>query len=435
MPADGQAHPTSPNLIYDAEQRKWVPRPGVTASATTAPKIGDIDYETAPNGDIIIKVWNGKYWEIDDIRAPGDTPSGSAPSYSSTQAYQEAQNAFDAEQDRIDREWRAEQAAILAEEGKRKNLLDTATRLLEGRQEVRGKAREQRVQLAGLDPFRFTAALHQVDAGDTATAYDQQKAQLANITNNPLPTLNASGSTAELQATVDKLNQMEAQENNYAPNPLAPGMAGGGTLPGPTFGGVGYGVLVGDGTMNGDEEVVVNRPDGSTEIIPLRGRAAEGAVLPLPNMTAFPSLFENLRNKMFSTYGGGPLGSRPNASDVKANFDALGFSQPLGQPRPGTQNQPMFGEGLGALYAPLSIEKGLLEAGTDAATAKAMSAQIGILPNPRNAARFLSRLAPAERQAVIGLYRLAGIQEDDFDLLLQSASAPAGQQRQSLSYG
>lgn len=368
-------------------------------------------------------------------------------SYSSTAASQAQAEAFAAAEAEKARAFQAEQDRLAREEQQRQSLLSTAQRLLEGRQGVRQRVREQRVELAGNDPFRFTAALHGVDAGDTATPYDQFKSNLANITANPLPTLNPSGGVAEIQGVVDKLKQMEAEENNYAPSPFV-GMAGGGTLPPPgsamgapmnngqaSFGGRGYGVLVGDGQMNGDEEVVIRRPDGSVEVVPLAGRSDQGSVLPLPNLTVFPDLFKNLRSDMFKTYGGGAYGSRPDASDVQANYSALGFRSPFGDKGGGNSFQPRFGQGLGQLAAPLSIEKGLLEAGTDPATAASISAQIGTLPNPRNAAVFLSRLPPTERQAVLSLYRLAGVPDADFDNLVASASAPAGQARQSLSYG
>lgn len=360
----------------------------------------------------------------------------SSGSYSGTQASQAQQEAAQAERDRLQREFEAQQQALRLEEERRQALLTTATRLLEGRQASRATKRGQLVSLAGNDPFRFTAALHQVDAGDTATPYDQFKSNLSNSVSTPLPTLNAGGGVAEIQGVVDKLNQMEAEENNYAPSPFV-GMAGGGTLPAPgqpTFGGVGYGVIVGDGQMNGDEEVVIRRPDGSVEVVPIKGGADQGSVLPLPNLTVFPDLFKNLRNTMFKTYGGGAYGNRPDAGNVQANYSALGFTSPFGD-KGGSTHSPMFGEGIGALYKPLSIEKGLLEAGDDPATAKAISDQIGTLPNPRNAAVFLSRLSPTEREAVLSLYRLAGVPDADFDNLVASAQAPAGRARQSLSYG
>jgi hypothetical protein len=363
-----------------------------------------------------------------------DKSSQSSGGYSGSQQSQAAAQAFEAAEAEKARAFEAQQAALALEEKKRSDLLATATNLLQGRQGVRQRAREQRVELAGNDPFRFTAALHQQSAGDTATPYDQMKSNLANITNSALPTINASAGSGELQGVVDKLNAMEAEENNFTSSPFV-GMAGGGALPAPTspnqmpqFGGVGYGVLVGDRSMNGDEEVVVNRPDGTTEIIPLIGHAADGAVLPLPNLTVFPQLFKNLRSDMFGTYGGN---SKTNDTNP---FGALGFSGPQ---KAGTTQAPdaRFGQGLGALAQPLSLERGLLEAGTDPATARQISAQIGTLPNPRNASRFLSRLPPTERQAVISLYKLAGVPEADFDALVQSAAAPAGVARQSLSYG
>jgi len=315
----------------------------------------------------------------------------------------------------------AQRAALEREElaqRQKEALLQSATSLANQRVQERAEARRQRITIAGNDPFRLAASLQARPAGAGPTPYDALKAQVAGVSTQDIPQVGPQSTVQDLESSIAK---MQAMNMEVTGNPLAgSGMAMGGSLTakGPQFGGAGYGVLVGDREINGDEELVHIRPDGVTEVIPIVGHAAEGAVLPqspqvLPrtfqnydnlNLTVVPEQFASLRAGMYGQYG-----------------IASGYSS----------EPAKFGRGLGQI-TDLNFAQGLMEAGMTPEDANRMAQLIGTLPNPRNIGPVYQRMNPVDKMNIKSVYALAGIDPDTFEALAQS-SLILGPERRALA--
>ena len=256
------------------------------------------------------------------------------------------------------------------------------------------------------------------------TPTDIFKSQLRGIGTSELPQVNPGASIGDLESAISNLQALEQQEQNL---PIAgnatgiPGFAGGGALgPGPAqFGTTKTAVLVGDATMNGDEEVLIHdRMTGMAEVIPLAGRAQGGAVLPA-NLTVLPELFKTLRSDVL-----GVGNVNPNVQNNYAGLSALGFGTQPGTARCGQA---------GALGTPLSVKQGLIETlNYTPEQAQQLSDLIGILPAPHKAAKFLRSLSPVEQQALVSAYKLAGWTEAQLNDVI-SGSMITGPQRVGVS--
>lgn len=336
-------------------------------------------------------------WIVREANTPG--AGGGSSSFSSSEAGIRLQAQLEAQARAEAQAFQAQQAALDREEARRQYLLNSATQLARERMAERAEGRRQSIDLAGKDPFRLIASLQAKPAGEGPTPYDALKTQVRSVAEQNIPQIGPNATVADLESAVTK---MQAMNTNVPAVPFT-GMATGGQIApgGPSFGGQGYSVMVGDRKMNGDEEIATMRPDGSVIITPLVGRAADGAALPqnasvIPqlNLTTLPESFQTLRDSM-----SGRLGITTTPSTQPARF----------------------GGGLGQIYGPLTLEKGLREALVPPEEAARLSNLIGQLPNPRNAANTFRYMNPAEKMAVLSAYQLAGIDPSTFDALVNSA--------------
>ena len=423
-PEEGDRKTTN-GVAYVYQNGRWVRESSASTTTTAPPKIGDIDYETAPNGDIIIKFWNGKYWEIDDVRSPADVAdSGSAPSYSSTQAGQEAQRAFDAEQDRLDKIWQAEQAELNRQEQRRQGLLSTAAGLLEGRRKSREGAMERASATAGEDVIKFLTNLKgKTIAPGALTPMDVLKQQNAQIAQYQSPTIAPDATIGDLESAIGKMQQQEEMES--AQGGLGPftGLAMGGSINPSVTGrtGIQYGtqkraIMLGEGTGTGTEIGIVTPGMGITEVIPLSGGAQEGATIEEPSpitLGVLPQLFQTLRQDV-----GARGGVSPNFLNTSAGLSALGYLTPA---QSAAQGASRIGS-RGAFATPLTVKTALLEGlNRTPEEAQALSDLIGILPAPHKAAAYFRGASPTERAALRWAYKAAGIPVPEFDMYEEEA--------------
>lgn len=318
-----------------------------------------------------------------------------------------AQAAHLAEQDRLAREQLAE--------SKRQTLLSTAGQLVEAQMSERQRASEQSVQLAGNDPFRFLAQIHQQQVGDVRTPYDIFKERIGAQATAPVPQLSPNATVEDLESAIGKL---QGQQQQPPVQGAGIGFAGGGQapLPGPL-----QARLIGEqGSYIAPGTEVLLTGNGQATVVPLGQGMQQGGQTPLSqaNLTVLPQLFERLRRDV--------TGDRPGS------YSRYGFLEP-GQ----AGREPRFGAGYGALAQPLSLKQGyqdLVGGGViGQQDADRIVNLIGLLPNPRNASAWLRNLSPTEKEAVISAYKLAGIPETEFDAMLQSATL-AGPQRQAIRF-
>ena len=410
---------------------------------------------------------------------------GSAPSFASTQAAQTqaeqaaaaaaataagvaeeaaaARRAFDEEQAEIDRELRLREARLA-----------TARDLVGIRSAEAREARKGGVELAGEDPFRFTAVARGL-AGPTGTTPSAGfKQNLAQAGNFQAPELAGLDSNA-LESVIGKLSQ------SITPGQTNPfGFAHGGVLsPSGAQGGTGaQAVPIGE---NGPE-IMILRPDGSVEIVPMAQGAQQGGVF---DFGGFGSLFSSLRqsvgvgNQLPGFFGQRNVLPAETASRLGARQRGFGsfvrqgndptvfmvtsqglrsvgsrglFEGELGgsfgdveslspdafarlQSGVGTGEtftaesargfEPQRGGGtFGAFGQPLTARGGLQDLanatpGFGGQDVSRINQLIGFLPAPfKIPPTFFNSLLPAEKQALISAYRLAGVSEADFGHLL-----------------
>jgi len=240
-------------------------------------------------------------------------------------AAREEELAEDARQREIDRELRLREAR-----------LTTARDLINIKSAEARESRTQGVQLAGEDPFKFTAIARGL-AGPTGTTPSAGfKQNLAQAGSFQAPDL-AGLDSAALESVIAKLSQLNL-------SPQQPfGFAHGGTLsPSGAQSGTGaQAVPVGE---NGPE-IMILRPDGSVEIVPMTRGAQGGGVF---DFGGFGSLFSSLRRA--SGTGGGFLTTPGLGGNTIGLNDILNPSQAsaLGARQRGlgsfvsTPGQPVF---------------------------------------------------------------------------------------------
>ena len=277
------------------------------------------------------------------------------------------------------------------------------------------EARTQGVSIAGEDPFRFTAIARGLagPTGTTPTAGFKQN--LATASNFQAPELAGLDSNA-LESVINKLSQ---------PTPQGPGTFGfahGGTLsPSGAQGGTGaQAVPVGE---NGPE-IMILRPDGSVEVVPLQRGAQEGGVF---DFGGFTSLFNSLRGSTGLVGSAGVAGTDVRARLLPSELSKLGVIQG-GTPPGGRPAFQAFGEPLSTLGGFQDLSRALPGFSGDDAIRTANL--IGFLPAPfKIPTSFFQGLLPAEKNALISAYRLAGVQEADFNHLLTAPQLSSTPQR------
>ena len=207
--------------------------------------------------------------------APAPERGPGPVSYSSTrQAAQEAM-AFEREQTAASQRFQAEQDALNRQAQERLRAMQELNALIQQEMANRQSAREMRFNLRG-DDFALAGAFSgQGLRGTTPT--QAFSGELENYANAPLPQVPQN-------ATLPQINQgiQQVQGMGAIPTGGGFGMAEGGSMgpQGPDFSPPGYSVIVGEGALNGDEEVVTRLNDGTVLVTPLKGGAATGATLP-----------------------------------------------------------------------------------------------------------------------------------------------------------
>lgn len=250
-----------------------------------------------------------KEWTIREANVSG---GGSAPAYSSTRQAQVEGQAFAAEQARLDREATiardaaaAEQARLDRENTARMNRLRDLNDLIQQAMGNQQSAREMKFGLRN-DSFALAGAFSGGPMRGT-TPVQAFGNELQNFANQPLPQLGAN-------ATMPQIEQGIQQVQAFGPPPTGGGfgMAQGGTIgaQGPDFSPPGYSVIVGEGALNGDEEVVTRLNDGTVLVTPLKGGAQTGATLPTPesSFAALSPLYRSLGFSNIPTFQSGPSG-------------------------------------------------------------------------------------------------------------------------------
>jgi hypothetical protein len=180
------------------------------------------------------------------------------------------------------------------------------------------------------------------------------------------------------------------------------------------------------GTIDGSAEVLIrDKATGTVEVVPISGGAAEGAVLPQQgnSLISYPQQQPQQQATL------NPL----NYTVLPEQFAGLRASMDgnLGIANTYSSQPAQFGRGLGQINAP-DLYRGYIEAGVPELEARRVANLIGTLPNPRNAAVAFSRLNPADKMNVISAYRLAGIDEETFMALVNSAMV-VGPERRALA--
>jgi hypothetical protein len=342
-------------------------------------------------------------------------PGRAPPSFASTQAAQtqaeqaaaaaaataagvaeeaaRAREAFDAEQAEIDRELRLREAR-----------LSTARDLVGIRSAEAREARTQGVSLAGEDPFRFTAIARGLAAPTGTTPAAGFKQNLAQAGSFQAPELAGLDSNA-LESVIGKLSQ------SITPAQSPFGFAGGGVLsPSGAQGGTGaQAIPIGE---NGPE-IMILRPDGSVEVVPMARGAQEGGVF---DLGGFTSLFNRLRGSTGLVGSAGVAGTDVRAQLLPSELSKLGVIQG-GTSSSGTPAFQAFSEPLSTRFGFQDLARTL--PGFSGGDATRIANLIGFLPAPfKIPTSFFQALLPAEKTALISAYRLSGVPEADFNHLV-----------------
>jgi len=300
-------------------------------------------------------------------------------------------------------------------EDKRQNLLSTARQLIENRTTERSAARTQGTELAGKDPFRLTASLQGVALGsDVQTPYDIFKSQVGSVATQQIPQISPNANMADLESAIQKLSGPSGKTGV----PFLGGFEGGGTAN--TMGPYEARLIGEAGSRIAPGTEVMITGNGQATVIPLSPGMQMGGTLDLEgdkvdwnqvSLGTYPSALQNLRRSFGVSEG--PLSAQ---SRSRLGFFGEGGATQMGNARLGT--------GAGAV-APLTITPGLLDlkkAGRiDDMGVQRLSEMIGYLPNVRNAAVEFQKLSPVELEAILSLYKLAGVDSDTFNYLLKSA--------------
>lgn len=257
------------------------------------------------NGLVAIQTPDGQ-WTVRDVSSSGPAPvaySSTRQAQQEAQAFQAQQNALDRAQHIADAKAQAAQAAADRAAQERMNRLRDLNDLI---RQAMGNQQSAKEMLYGLrnDSFALAGAFGAGPQGVTPTqAFSNQ---LGNYANAPLPQ-----PTANMQ--LPQIEQAIKQVPGAVPLGGGFGMAGGGTLPmastnpamgpsdvinmtrgqdgsygmepfSPQMGSTKVATLIGEGPNTriepGTEVAVTDKATGTTEIVPLQGGAATGATLP-----------------------------------------------------------------------------------------------------------------------------------------------------------
>ena len=388
-------------------------------------------------------------------------------------AEQASQQAFEASQAQLDRDFRAEQERLDREQRERLDRLNALTALTGQFVSAQSRARET---LAGLqsDPFRFAAALSgQSTVGTTPT--EAFRNQLNAYINTPIPQANA-GDLASINAAIGQLQGLAAQGQPQAPGVLQglQGMAMGGSLQmgvAPSFGTGKSAVLVGDGAINGDEEVLLyDHMTGRAEVVPLSGGAQAGATFnPATLKTIAPYLYKDFgftgvpsvtRSSpgYIESLGGSASGGLLNYAQQMGINPSLvrdastgqiysrqgGFLRAITQPSEGLRNQDVFNltpaeiARLGPVGAPGTTLESLINP-SEMGTASAFGpvsvpfVQSGaLLPAPYRIAGTLNRLRltnPDIYNLILSAYGQAGFGLNTLEQQVQNSLVRGGRRQ------
>ena len=313
-----------------------------------------------------------------------------------------AQRAFEEEQREIDRELRLREAR-----------LSTARDLVGIRSAEAREARTQGVQLAGQDFGRFIALARGLQAPTGTTPAAGFKQNLAQAGSFQAPEL-AGLDSAALESVIGKLSQ------SITPAQSPFGFAHGGVLsPSGAQGGTGaQAIPIGE---NGPE-IMILRPDGSVEVVPMARGAQEGGVF---DLGGFTSLFNRLRGSTGLVGSAGVAGTDVRAQLLPSELSKLGVG---GVPQAGSPAFQAFSEPLSTRFGFQDLARTL--PGFSGGDATRIANLIGFLPAPfKIPTSFFQGLLPAEKNALISAYRLAGVQEADFTHLLTAPQLSATPQR------
>ncbi|KKN28639.1 hypothetical protein LCGC14_0852120 [marine sediment metagenome] len=219
----------------------------------------------------------GKLSEADVRRLFGEEePGGSAPAFSSSQASQAQAEAFQREQDRLNREFQKQQDKLAIEARAEENRLAEEAALKRGRlstltdliQSFVGAQSQARGILANLQPdaFKFAAVAGGI-APFGVTPQQGFTEQLQQFAGAPVPTADPNASLPSIESAIQGLTGAQV--------PLAPqtfGMAGGGTVPTP------FATMTARMVGEKGPEVMVTGPQGVT-ILPLSKIMAKGGIV------------------------------------------------------------------------------------------------------------------------------------------------------------
>jgi hypothetical protein len=224
----------------------------------------------------------------------GTGTTGTAPSFASTQAAQTQQEAFrreqaqrdaaiaaqaatllsqrQAEQDKLDREFREEQNRLAEEAALKRGRLSTLTDLIQSFVGAQSQARETLANLQP-DPFKFAAVAGGV-APFGVTPQQGFTEQLQQFAGAPVPTADPNASLPSIESAIQGLTGANV--------PLAPqvfGAAGGATIPAPALG-QSVVVKVGEKRPDGGSEEILRITAQGVEVIPIMAGAQEGGFFP-----------------------------------------------------------------------------------------------------------------------------------------------------------
>ena len=248
-----------------------------TGSTTNMKAFSGGSYLTAFNEGVTLGA-NGELLTSRDIPFPTTPDVPSAPAYSSTRQAQVEAQSFQAEQARLDREAQvardtaaAEQDRLDRENTARMNRLSDLNDLIQQAMGNQQSAREMKFGLR-TDPFAL-AGTFSGGAMRGTTPTQAFGNQLQNFAQAPLPQLGADAQMPQIEQGIQQVQAMGAP-----PMGGGFGMEQGGTMGpmGPDFSPPGYSVIVGEGALNGDEEVVTRLNDGTVLVTPLKGGAQYG---------------------------------------------------------------------------------------------------------------------------------------------------------------
>src|SRR3990167_5388785 len=183
------------------------------------------------------------------------------------------------------------------------NALDRLNNLIQQAMGNQQSAREMKFNVRE-DDFALAGAYTGGQRGVTpAQALGNE---LQNFATQPLPQVAPNAGLPQINQGIQQLQQMQVPQGGGF------GMAEGGSMgpQGPDFSPPGSSVIVGEGALNGDEEVVTRLNDGTVLVTPLKGGAATGATLPTPESSfgALSPLYSNLGFSdipTFKSYGEG----------------------------------------------------------------------------------------------------------------------------------